>query len=173
MKNLFILSCLTFFLISCSTDEDDVNQGPNNFQIETIEHVVSFQIVINGGIPYDVWSFSSMNTTDFQLDQNGNYTYNDPGFVIATLTYIDGVSSIATTNGTYGLNAEFNNFNFSSPNTHCATATVKIFLDNNLIQTDTYIVGVDSWVDASTPIWCQSDVADFYVSSSYYINFNN
>ena len=106
-----------------------------------------------------------MNTTDFQLDQNGNYTYNDPGFVIATLTYIDGVSSIATTNGTYGLNAEFNNFNFSSPNTHCATATVKIFLDNNLIQTDTYIVGVDSWVDASTPIWCQSDVADFYVSS--------
>ena len=52
------------------------------------------------------------------------------GFVIATLTYIDGVSSIATTNGTYGLNAEFKILIIVHP-IHTATATVKIFLDNN------------------------------------------
>ena len=170
MKNLFILSCLTFIIISCSTDEDDVNQGPNNFQIETIEYSISYQIEISGGIPYDVWSFSSNGTTDFQLDQNGSYTYNHPGYVFATISYVDGVTSTGTLNWSYYLGGEFENL--YHPDIHCATAVVKIFVNNDLFQTDTFIVGIESWVDNNTPIWCQSDVANFYVNRIFNVNLN-
>ena len=54
------------------------------------------------------------------------------------------------------------------PDTLCCDITINTYLNNNLINTEDFSLGVSSWIAGTNSfydeIWCQSDIGNYNIS---------
>ena len=134
-----------------------------------IDYDLYHEVIITNGIPNSNWLFSSNGTTTFQIDNNGSYVYTHS---VHTFSGISG----GTGNGYTSYHLELDNDDeLDYPDTHCCDVTINTYLDNNLINTENFSLGVSSWILGSSSnyeeIWCQSDVGDYYISRGVSYSF--
>ena len=127
-----------------------------------IDYDLYHEVIITNGIPNSNWLFSSNGTTTFQIDNNGSYVYTH------SLYTFSGSAGTGGNGYTSYLLELDNDDELDYPDIHCCDVTINTYLDNNLINTENFSLGVSSWILGSSSnyeeIWCQSDVGDYYIS---------